>query len=770
MVLTFPDPPAGIQDTTSRSICKTFQHYIYLYEVMAQLTRLVYCDSGIIKKVFDTDFGRDNFSLMGTIGELDKEFQSKKRSPLESQKASEIAPGIPHESYALGSAPIPTKKYATYIATRKVLTAIVLDTSVADGILLKKGPFEKTDIIISFKGTSTFQEAIHDLKSVFMRVDLNDVIRLLGLPVIEEDAKSFINGSFTNVLLDAWNVIIKAISEHGEGEFRLFCTGHSLGGAYCTLLGFLLGYIKQLPNTNSDSDTIKLVKRIKSIHIISLGAPTICADKARNVFNRFLIDKSITFDRLVTQKFPTLTASTAFTDIIPLIPYGFSHPGFKQSNFTLKQDNNRPYILSSIYILYNKGRPKNYRMQPVDKKIMEELKKVEKTGEKAVNAGAAKPAAAEVATEDILAKGLDAEGEGEGEGEGEEPGAVATGAEAEAEATGAEAEADILAKGEEEGAVEEATVATADILAKGEEEGAVEVEEGEEPIAKEAEEAKEAEGEKEAEEAKEAEGEKEEEEEPGQTEAEENNPTNLSGGNRTRKFRRRTIRTRKTRKIIKARRRTRNNKKIINARRKTRKNQRGGFFGLFDKEKRAYEKLAEKQSSNFISVPAQGLGGILIPHIVYFGMRYMTSLRLLGMKNPVPPAINKCAYFGLYPVSDTDKEMIRKKLTLETDIKTRKITDENIKKIQEHIQEGVLINYIDCPGYSFKKGIAAVSLFPGSSKRPLNFASLGANSDNTLIGANNTNKKNKTSKINKTNRGTLYGLYLGGSQRVTAKK
>jgi hypothetical protein len=292
-VLKFPQSPPGITDTTSRTLCKTFKQYIYLYEVMAQLTRLAYCDSGFIKKVFETTFGQTNFAVMQSIAQLDLNNIKKKYSPLEEQNESMLTPIVPHESYAMGPAPDTTKhKYGTYIATNEVLTAFVIDTTVANGILLQNGPFTSSDVIISFKGTSTFKEAIHDIKSSIMRIDLRDVVENLGFDVPVEDKDSFINGSFTNILIDAWSVLIKAVTEHsGKGEFRLFCTGHSLGGAYCTLFGFILGYMKSLPLPEQESPTVQLLKRIKSIHIISLGAPTLCADKARNVFNRSLISK-----------------------------------------------------------------------------------------------------------------------------------------------------------------------------------------------------------------------------------------------------------------------------------------------------------------------------------------------------------------------------------------------------------------------------------------------------------------------------------------------
>jgi len=521
--LRFPMAPEGITDTTSRTLCtdpnenKAFNKYIFLYEVMAQLTRLAYCDSGFIKIVLDTTFGKDNSVVMGSIESLDKMNSAKKMSPLMFQKSSEVIPGIPHESYAMGPAPDVNKhKYGTYISTNEVLTAFVIDTTVANGILLEKGPFEQSDVIISFKGTNTFKEAIHDFKSAFMRVDLMKVAKSLGFSVPEEDKDSFINGSFTNILIDAWDVLIQAVTEHsGTGEFRLFCTGHSLGGAYCTLFGFILGYLKTLKPTE-ESPTVKVLNRIKSIHVISLGSPTLCADKARNVFNRSLTSKFMTFDRLVTQKIATLTVQPYGTNIVPLIPAGFSHPGFKQKIGFSKQDKKRPFKLSSIYHLYGKGEPRVYGFHEPPAEYIKELQRVEKEGEAA------------------------------------------------------------------------ATAATAANLAKSPANSAEAAPEGEDtkqmtPLNK------------------------------------PKIPTTTGGYRKTHRG--------------------------------------GGIFNslkgavysrVFGKEKAEYEKLALTHSSNFISVPAQGVLGTVIPHIVYFGLQYLTSLRKPGMKNPVPPKVNKWAYFGFY--------------------------------------------------------------------------------------------------------------------------
>lgn len=572
MSLEFPKAPPGITDTTSRTICKTFEQYVYLYEVMAQLTRLAYCDTGITKKVFDSTFGQSNEKVMQTILRLDLEYAKEKRSPLKEQNSASVTSGIPHESYALGSAPdTTTHRYGTYISTNEVLTALVIDTTVTEGILKKKGLFQDTDIILSFKGTNTFKEAVHDIKSSFMRIDLKDVAETLGFTVPDEDKDSFINGSFTNILMDAWDILIQGVTERsGTEPFRLFCTGHSLGGAYCTLFGFILGYLKNLPST--DSPTGQLLKRIQSIHIISLGSPTLCADKARNVFNRSLISKFITFDRLVTQKVPTLTVQSAFTDIVPLIPAGFSHPGFKQAATDFQQDKKRAYKWVTLHEIYGKGSPHVYKPYEPTKEEKTALQEAEKEG----NAALAIPPANNRALVKNLNKG--------GPGNAENP--------------------------ELPNVTRKKTKSNSNS----------------------------------------------------------NNPRNPSGGRR--------------------------------------KTQRGGF--LFGKHKAEYAKLAKTYSSNFISVPANGVLGTLIPHIVYFGMAYLTSLRKPGMKNPVPPNVPKCAYFGLY----------------------------------NDPKGGVLIEYKDCTGKQ--------------SARTLEYGRRATSVNDFLSPIQPSNKGKKT-------RG-LSGLFLGGSK------
>jgi len=415
---TYLKSPDGLIDTTCRRICKTFAQYEGLYDIMACLTCMSYLDSGIIKKLFESGLIGNNDDLMNRIFIYNKQYLAERRAPLKTQKGLGL---IPHESYALGSAPdLPdhsntvtsnssnskpsnserpfrTKKYATYVSTNKALTALIIN-----GLYINHSnseytrfKFEPTDVIISFKGTNTLAEVVHDMASQLTGgLYLGTTLNTIGLNARAEHIDSKLNSSFTKVLLDAWAFLIQAVTEHsGKEPFRLFCTGHSLGGAYATIFGFLLSYLKEnyiKTKTTSLLDTNKrlpeIVNRIKSIHIISLGSPKLCDLKLRNIFNNMLGD-SFTFDRLVSQFIPTLsdytnpiTVLSYGVDVVPNLPFHFSHPGFKPAKpylVAIRSNENpkQPYQLKTIAKLYNSTAVQH--SQSVPEELKSELKELE---------------------------------------------------------------------------------------------------------------------------------------------------------------------------------------------------------------------------------------------------------------------------------------------------------------------------------------------------------------------------------------------------------
>jgi hypothetical protein len=136
-------------------------------------------------------------------------------------------------------------------------------------------------------------------------------------------------------------------------------TGHSLGGAYTTLFAFILAEGKAI---------LPQLKNIQSIHLITFGAPCIFSDKARNTFNAHLDSGFLTIDRVVSQKIPARSAATQLlvggiagpNDIIPTIPMGFSHPGFRPLALEYyPEKNGRPYSIDNVRRFY--GVPTNTR-------------------------------------------------------------------------------------------------------------------------------------------------------------------------------------------------------------------------------------------------------------------------------------------------------------------------------------------------------------------------------------------------------------------------
>lgn len=343
---------------------ENFKKYEYLLYIGAQLSRLAYCDSGIMWKVMENSLGMSNDVVNKVITAYDMKFAKEKTAP---SKAPGSESGRPMESYSLTVSPSSENKYATYISTPDDLTCLVINASKINEN--EKNPnsiLSPIDVFVSFKGSSSIKNFIHDLQSQITRGELGLMLAPIGVKVGMNDGNNWVTSAFINPIVNAWTTLMRTLSEHITADgTRLFLCGQSLGGAYCTLFAFILAEGKT-------SDTIPIMKKVKNIHILSYGSPTLLSDTARNTFNRHLESGLVTLDRVVSQRMPAVfaaaTAVQGFTaglgpnDIIPTLPAGFSHPGFRPlATNWYPEKNGRPYSMDNIRKFYGVTTNTRYR-------------------------------------------------------------------------------------------------------------------------------------------------------------------------------------------------------------------------------------------------------------------------------------------------------------------------------------------------------------------------------------------------------------------------
>lgn len=285
-----------------------FSTYLNVLNVMGQLSRLAYCDSAILEEVIKSPvFGTTNKAVNDLITLTDRKWAPKRKQAGQSPR--------PMLSYI---GPLSTKTgagIARYVSTPDDVTFLLLSGS----HLTKNSFFQSGDVVLTFKGSSTVENFKHDLYSQFTRAEISP--------------GCFVPGSFLKHLKDNLAVIKQSIADFKPT--RLFITGHSLGGAYATLMAYLLllegvGY---------------------PIHLVTFGSPATMADAARNQFNQFLDSGKATLDR-VTSAYLGKVA-----DVIPSIPAGFSHPGFQplRTEFYPESRTGRAYNIDTIKKVYQGG-------------------------------------------------------------------------------------------------------------------------------------------------------------------------------------------------------------------------------------------------------------------------------------------------------------------------------------------------------------------------------------------------------------------------------
>ena len=307
-----------------------FNSYVLHLNTMAQLSRIVYCDSGILREVLlSPAFATmDNKAVNVTIDQLDSKYSSLRRATSTYANSKE---GRPMQSYVINESSQSGNGFARYVSTPSDLTFVAVT-----GTKLKF--LNSDDLVIAFKGSSSLKNFKHDLYSQFTPADLGTIMPP-GTSMSSTTVDNYVTSSFVKPINKSWTIMKQILDEYKPT--RLFITGHSLGGAYAALFGFIMAECRAASFPN-----------IQSIHIFTFGSPTLMADGARNTFNAHLDSGKVTLDRVMSYGFFSKLA-----DIIPGLPAGFSHPGFQPLRTELypEKKTGRAYNLDLIRKVYQKG-------------------------------------------------------------------------------------------------------------------------------------------------------------------------------------------------------------------------------------------------------------------------------------------------------------------------------------------------------------------------------------------------------------------------------
>lgn len=194
----------------------------------------------------------------------------------------------------------------------------------------------ETVLIISFKGTLSPWAMLKDLNASYRKLtDLYgpDLFKEVTVSARQRQGSSpvnpfgahagFVSGMMGSVpgVVDGtgmYGLVIEKINyllEQTPSIKRILVTGHSLGGAFASLMGLGLAQMKKKGSFQN-----------QNLHLITFGCPKLVSDFTRNVFNGLLLEKYITLDRVTTASRYNLGLSVA--DPVPLVPPHMDHIGF----------------------------------------------------------------------------------------------------------------------------------------------------------------------------------------------------------------------------------------------------------------------------------------------------------------------------------------------------------------------------------------------------------------------------------------------------------
>jgi hypothetical protein len=194
----------------------------------------------------------------------------------------------------------------------------------------------ETVLIISFKGTLSPWAMLKDLNASYRKLtDLYgpDLFKEVTVSARQRQGSSpvnpfgahagFVSGMMGSVpgVVDGtgmYGLVIEKINyllEQTPSIKRILVTGHSLGGAFASLMGLGLAQMKKKGSFQN-----------QNLHLITFGCPKLVSDFTRNVFNGLLLEKCITLDRVTTA--PRYNLGLSVADPVPLVPPHMDHIGF----------------------------------------------------------------------------------------------------------------------------------------------------------------------------------------------------------------------------------------------------------------------------------------------------------------------------------------------------------------------------------------------------------------------------------------------------------
>jgi len=282
--------------------------------VSAILARLSY---------FDNDKFLLKYNSIFNIPELNKQLDSLKKTneenifDIELKNISIITKKINSFFIGISKNKIENKHESTITKNMKY---ICISNSNYSSVYVVRDPSLQT-IFISFRGTYSIKSARSYLKVTSIKpfITCNN-----------DKEKGVLLGIF-KIVGEIFYTIQESIRYLAEGgNYKIICTGHSLGGAAAHIFSYL--YTKQLLNKKSS-----IFNNKKKIVCVTFGAPRIMNYSLMDEYNKLIEEKHIFFRRYVTNG-----------DIFPTLPFTTKNGNTSYYHIEEENDNLQKYVFSCV--------------------------------------------------------------------------------------------------------------------------------------------------------------------------------------------------------------------------------------------------------------------------------------------------------------------------------------------------------------------------------------------------------------------------------------